>query len=453
MTNRSDGRKFLSSGHPSDWVWMESGQTRPNWGEKGPRSTRDSGMGSMENRYGLVPPQTGRRKRHAEDGTLGGRYTEVKRNADNAQWDDSQERILFESKDLESISSDSDSQEVRPGWPPDDMCADSTRCRQSFSEKERQGLQLLSPAVRSKVIKLQRDLEEAKAESRYLRAKPVDSPAVAVSPLRFTRTPVPRYDGISDWDQYREVFEAIVISNGWNDLTAALQLLAHLDGEALNVALLVPEDQRRRPGVLIESLTAHYTSPGRLSQRRRQFEQMTRPLGEDPAVFAIALETLARRAFVDVEPTVRLQLVRDKFITGQPQLALRRHLDSAGPDTPMVDIVDRCRVWESHAELHARPEIECEPGTSRGVFQVREQVRDDQKEEAAAEPDSNYSKFGNLTDRLRELVKQPSPAGSRPVDIGQLLRQLMPIEDEANEIGQPMSGAESADNCMSGNAV
>ena len=183
MTNRSDGRKFLSSGHPSEWVWMESGQTRPNW--------RDSGMGSMENRYGLVPPQTGRRRRHAEDGTLGGRYTEVKRNADNAQWDDSQERILFESKDLESISSDSDSQEVRPGWPPDDMCADSTRCRQSFSEKERQGLQLLSPAVRSKVIKLQRDLEEAKAESRYLRAKPVDSPAVAVSPLRFTRTTCP----------------------------------------------------------------------------------------------------------------------------------------------------------------------------------------------------------------------------------------------------------------------
>ena len=440
MANQSDGRKCLPSGHPSDRVWMESSRTRPVWGEKGQRSARDSGMGSIGNGYGLVPAQTGRRKRHAEEGTLGGGYTEVKRNS-------------FESQDLESISSDSDSQEVRPGWPPDDMCADSTRCKQSFSERERQGLQLLSPAVRGKIIKLQRDLEEAKAESRYLRAQPVDSPAVAVSAVRFTRTPVPRYDGISDWDQYREVYEAIVISNGWDDLTAALQLLAHLDGEALNVALLVPEDQRRRPGMLIESLTAHYTSPGRLSQRRRQFEQMTRPVGEDPAVFAIALETLARRAFVEVDPTVRLQLVRDKFITGQPQLALRRHLDSAGPDTPMVDIVDKCRVWESHAELRGHPEMECEPGTSRGVFHVREQVMNDKKEETAAEPDSNYSKLGNLTDRLRELVKQPSPAGSRPVDIGQLLRQLLPIEDEANEIGQPMSGAESADNCMSGNAV
>ena len=104
-------------------------------------------MGSMENGYGLVPPQPGRRKRHAEDGTLGGRYADVKRTVENVQWDDSQKRILFESEDLGSVSSSSDSQEVGPGWPPVDMGADSTRCRQSFSEKERQGLQLLSPAV------------------------------------------------------------------------------------------------------------------------------------------------------------------------------------------------------------------------------------------------------------------------------------------------------------------
>ena len=182
MANKSDGRKFLPSGHPSDRVWMESSRTRPVWGEKGKRSMRDSGIGSIGNGYGLVPGQTGRRKRHAEEESLGGGYTEVKRNS-------------LESQDLESISSESDSQEVRPGWPPDDMCADSTRCKQSFSERERQGLQLLSPAVRGKIIKLQRDLEEARAESRYLRAQPVNSPAVAVSAVKFTRTPVPRYDG------------------------------------------------------------------------------------------------------------------------------------------------------------------------------------------------------------------------------------------------------------------
>ena len=426
---------------------MDSGQIRPSWMKREIRNTTDSGIGSMETRYGLIPPQPGARKRHADDGTLRRRYTDVQKNANSVQWDGPHKRISFDSEDPESTLSGS---ETRPGWPPDDMCADSTRYKGSFDEREREGLQLLSPVVRRKVLKLQRDLEEAKAESRYLRARPVDSPVVDTNRSRFTMTPVPRYDGVSDWDQYREVFEAIVASNGWDDLTAALQLIAHLDGEALNVALLVPDDQRKRPGVLVETLTAHYTSPGRLAKHRRQFEQMQRPPGEDPAAFAIALETLARRAFVDVDPAVRLQLVRDKFITGHRQLALRRHLDSAGPDTPISSIVDKCRVWESHEESNSRPRAECEPGTSRGVFQVRKQIRDDHNE-GPAEPDSNSSEFGNLTNRLRELVQQPALDGSGPIDIGLLLRQLLPIDDEVRESGQPTSETESVDNCVSGN--
>ena len=39
------------------------------------------------------------------------------------------------------------------------------------------------------------------------------------------------------------MFDAIVLSNGWDDATATLQLLAHLEGDTLNVALLVPESR------------------------------------------------------------------------------------------------------------------------------------------------------------------------------------------------------------------
>ena len=35
-------------------------------------------------------------------------------------------------------------------------------------------------------------------------------------------------------------------SNGWTDGTAALQLFAHLDGEALNATLLMPEEERAK---------------------------------------------------------------------------------------------------------------------------------------------------------------------------------------------------------------
>ena len=186
---------------------------------------------------------------------------------------------------------------------------------------------------------------------------------VAPNRPRFTSTPVPRYAGGSNWDQFRKVFEAIVCSNGWDKTTASLQLIAHLDGEVLNVALLVPEAQRRRPGVLLKTLSAHYASPGRLAKYKRQFERMTRPPGDDPAAFAIELETLERKAFVDVDATVRLQ-----FSLLARNIALCRHLDSVGPDTPISDIVDRCRVWESHEEKVARPTAEHEPTGPRGVF-------------------------------------------------------------------------------------
>ena len=69
------------------------------------------------------------------------------------------------------------------------------------------------------------------------------------------------------------MFEAIVRLNGWDNVTAALQLLSHLDGDALNVALLVPESQRVLPEFLVKSLSDHYSSPGRLAEYKRQFQR------------------------------------------------------------------------------------------------------------------------------------------------------------------------------------
>ena len=81
-------------------------------------------------------------------------------------------------------------------------------------------------------------------------------------------------------------------SNGLDDVTAALQLLAHLDGEALNVALLVPESQRAVPEFLINALSDHYNSPGRRAEYKRQLQWVARQPADDPSVFAIELETL-----------------------------------------------------------------------------------------------------------------------------------------------------------------
>ena len=93
-----------------------------------------------------------------------------------------------------------------------------------------------------------------------------------------------------------------------------------------------------------------------MADYRRQFEKLSRLEGEDPSTFAIALETLVAKAFGDkrMGPNTSLLLIRDRFVAGHENCALRRHLDSVPPETPIRDIVDRCRVWESHADPGAR---------------------------------------------------------------------------------------------------
>ena len=115
------------------------------------------------------------------------------------------------------------------------------------------------------VARLQKDLPEYRKELGYGGARgPVNS-FQTTRRSGFTSMPVPRYSGKSSWEQYRQIFEAIVCSNGWDDVTAALQLLSHLDGDPLNVALLVPESERVLSGGLMRSLSEHYSSPGRLA--------------------------------------------------------------------------------------------------------------------------------------------------------------------------------------------
>ena len=113
------------------------------------------------------------------------------------------------------------------------------------------------------------------------------------------------------------------------------------------------------PGFLIKSLSDHYNAQGRLAGYKCQFQRAFRRPGDDLSIFAIELEMLARRVFIDIDTLIQLQMVRDQFIDGQAECALRRHLDSLGPNTPMADIVDCCRVWVRHGwartdALHAQ---------------------------------------------------------------------------------------------------
>ena len=201
---------------------------------------------------------------------------------------------------------------------------------------------------------MQRDLEDLRTENRFLRTPRSQVPVPLVRQAALTTTKVPWFNGSTSWEQYQQVFDVIVLSNGWDDTTAALQLLSHLEEDALSMALLIPMPRASRKE-LTDALSSHYGSPGRLANYRREFDKTVWKPGEDPSNFAITLETLAVKAFSDMGQTARLRLIRDRFIAGHGSCELRRYLDCVPPDAPLRDIVDRCRIWERIWESHADP--------------------------------------------------------------------------------------------------
>ena len=284
----------------------------------------------------------------------------------------------------------------------------------------------------------QKDVEDCRAELELARNQTQAVTLRYQRRSRYTSTQVPRYSGKSNWEQYREVFEAIVCSNGWDDVTAAIQLLSHLDGDALNIALLIPESRSVKPGFLIKSLSEHYNAPGRLAEYKRQFQRAVRHPGDDPSIFATELETLARRAFMDIDLKIQSQMVRDRFIDGQAECALRRHLDSLGPNTPIPDIVDCCRIWERHCEVEIQPQT----GADRRLMRVTETELT-----PAMTPETE-----TVVNMIEKLLPTPVPPPLRAAPIRSdrdlLVQQLMAAICPPTLVAQERSPAEDLETLL-----
>ena len=169
------------------------------------------------------------------------------------------------------------------------------------------------------------------------------------------------------------------------------------------------------PAGLVGSLTDQYGSPGCLADYRRQFERTVRQDGEDPSKFAVAFETLAVNVFGDMDPNARTQLICDRFNAGHPNCALRRHLNSVPPETPIRDIADRCRVWESHADTDDQRVVKPTPEEAQPVH--------------ASEPTLRPTEQVDLEAMLKHLLPaipaEAPPPHSAPTDIEAMLKRLI----------------------------
>ena len=95
-------------------------------------------------------------------------------------------------------------------------------------------------------------------------------------------------------------------------------------------------------------------------------------------------------------------MVRDRFIDGQVECALRRHLDRLAPDTPMADIVDSCCVWESHRDVKTETQMSVDRRPAQAVCQVS--------------ADERMTPVLPETETLEDLIRRllPTPAAPPP---------------------------------------
>ena len=117
-------------------------------------------------------------------------------------------------------------------------------------------------------------------------------------------------------------------------------------------------------------LSEYSTTPGRLEVFRQHFENAYRRPGVDPATFATELGILAVRGFADMNRKARDLMIRNKFIAAQRSCELRRHLDGAAEEASIGNIVDSCRIWESHTETEFVGIIRRDPDSSQLMPEV-----------------------------------------------------------------------------------
>ena len=168
------------------------------------------------------------------------------------------------------------------------------------------------------------------------------------------------------------------------------------------------------------------TMDHRVGWRITEDSLTTRTAGEDPSIFATALETLAVKAFGDMGQTAHLRLIRDRFIAGHSSCELRRHLDSVPSETPIRDVVDRCRVWESHADPAVRRVSKSSPDPI--VVGDSDNISETTRVAAVTRPRSGPDQLEKLLQCLvAETQSRPSPVVSPPesVRLEKMLRSFL----------------------------
>ena len=119
-------------------------------------------------------------------------------------------RALFGSDGLDSMTSDSDVVEAQVHRLSDDGYPIIAQPGLLYKNNSLEEAWTPSRKLEDAVARLQRNIADYRKELRFGGGQGPANPPRPTKRSGFTSTPVPRYSGESSWEQYRQVFAAIV---------------------------------------------------------------------------------------------------------------------------------------------------------------------------------------------------------------------------------------------------
>ncbi|RXN35621.1 contactin-associated -like 5 [Labeo rohita] len=141
----------------------------------------------------------------------------------------------------------------------------------------------------------------------------------------------PKYSGRSDWEAFHAQFELLAHAYAWSEEQKALQLALCLTDDALSCLLLLDISERADYGALVGALRRRFGQCFRSELLRSELHSRQRIPGEPLRALANDIESLARRAYAHIPPSVQSELARDQFIRALSPAELRIHTQLARP--------------------------------------------------------------------------------------------------------------------------
>ena len=139
-------------------------------------------------------------------------------------------------------------------------------------------------------------------------ARDVNRHGGAHVPVAAASVKTPKYSGRSDWEAFHAQFELLADAGGWTVEAKALQLALCLTDDALSCLLLLSPGERRDYGALVGALQRRFGQCVKPELLRNELGDRCRKPGESLRVLANDIESLTRRAYAHMPPSVQSEL-------------------------------------------------------------------------------------------------------------------------------------------------